>query len=185
MSKAAAKVEVQSAPYLLLRRDATILEFSRNWETGVVGADNMHRWVGRNLFHLIAGDATRMHIDMLLKRAIYLESAISFDYRCDGGGMRRECRMHLWSSGKDTCTMSHEIIRETPLASVSFPPHVVPRIGTTFILRCSMCCRVEVDQAWTEDPDMHRDGDRYLSHGMTCVFTICPDCRGKAKRLRL
>lgn len=128
--------------------------------------------VGRPLGDFIADRATQHLSEVLLARA-RARGALSFPFRCDAPGLRREMRIELSpeEGGYVRC-------RTTLLAAraVPWPPITTTPTGHGYLKMCSWCNRILREGRWG-DPDTVVDGAQlFLARLPDISHTICPDC---------
>jgi hypothetical protein len=134
--------------------------------------------VGRPLGDFIADRATRHLSQVLLARA-RATGDLSFPFRCDAPGLRREMRIELSpeAGGYVRC--------RTTLLDARAVPSLPVAMATTedgYLTMCSWCNRILLGARWG-DPDAVVDrAQLFLARLPEISHTICPDC---AKQLEV
>jgi hypothetical protein len=128
--------------------------------------------IGRPLRDFIADRSTRHLSEVLLGRARAL-GTLSFPFRCDAPGLRREMRIELSPEpgGYVRC-------RTTLLAAHAVPslPLATTATGDAYLKMCSWCNRILLGGRW-DDPDTVVDrAQLFRTHLPEISHSICPDC---------
>ena len=91
--------------------------------------------VGRNLFRFIDGMEVRQLYQALSKKVLRTGAPITFSYRCDGPGVRREMSMRL-SLDDEMLRYESALLREIPRERAL--PIAAP-VSEVFVAICSFC----------------------------------------------
>lgn len=130
--------------------------------------------VGHSLFDNIDGDPVRMFMQAILMRVRTSGVEEHVPYRCDSDSARRYYTMTLRPIDRGSVRVDHELDREEPMDRTV-------RIRTAFDLtravpRCSLCCRLHRDGAWSDPFEDDEDSEVRVIH------TVCPDCKAAGVR---
>lgn len=164
---------------------------SRGWrlfaaESGAPDVAERDRFIGRNLFDIIAGDDVRAAYGRLLDRVRSGEPQITLPCRCDAPNITREMRMTITPLRRGRALhgflfQSLSVAEHTrpPLNLFTFAtdlPETTPLLGM-----CSLCERVcvevercsDLQAAWLEAECYYARGG---SSHVRISHTVCPLC---------
>lgn len=135
--------------------------------------DASQTWMGRSLWSVVSGDATRQIYRQLLRRVRLGRSEVSFRYRCDLAHQRRWFEMSVRGVQGDRVEFCSRLLSTSVRPPISWLESVTG-CGPAIVL-CSWCGEVlhegewrEIEQVAPEVPDSAR-----VEHG------ICPTCATK------
>lgn len=168
-----------STQILVDAKDTIIgIEASAQPIEGAILLEDVHQspFVGRPLFSVISGDATRLWLGGILQHVRYLNRSRTYDYRCDSPQVKRWCRMEVGPVGTDgTVAFRHSVLR---VEKNHLPILRETRVSTPHT-RCSVCCRFVYDGCWVDPDDyilLTRSEPASL-YAPGIRFDICPNCQ--------
>ena len=135
--------------------------------------------VGIPLHSFVAGDATRMFIEALLRSARALGRPLVRPYRCDSPDCRRYMEMVLLPSPSGEVTLQHRVLREERFTRpIGF--RLSESGGAGVLIRCSMCNRLKGAHDWVDAETIAASDGR---GSLPVIYGVCPACmesiRGK------
>lgn len=163
--------------------DDRLISVGDSWDDFAL-ANNGHAILAQNviqrpLWDFLRGETLREVYRLILKR-VRNGYDFSFDYRCDSPGSRRHLRMEMTLIRKVIVHFRSISLHEEKRSHVPlFPPYTTQ--SKNFLLVCSWCNKVQVNQVWVEiEVALERlsllQSHQYpqLSHGMceTCYNTM-------------
>jgi hypothetical protein len=140
------------------------------------------RILGRPLWSFIAGMDNRLIYSRLLESVRVRPRLLSFPFRCDAPGIRRDFRMSVEPGPRRSIRFTSEVVEEQPRPAIRLL-EAARATGDSVVLMCSWCMGVEVElRRWVR----LEEADRYVASDTpeTCpqvVHTICPACAEKIK----
>jgi len=161
-----------------------IVSVGRDWER-CANENGGHeltcsRIIGRPLLEFVSGKVTRTFVQSLLQLARDSVKPIELDYRCDSPLLRRYTRMRVVSDASGGVLFSHQTLR-TEKRSCPVRIALASQRGHHTPIRCSMCNRVKLANAWLE-PEHHLQSGAPDSPQLWVIYGICNAC---ALQLRL
>jgi len=133
---------------------------------------------GLLLYHFIAGDATRMWVDVMLSHARIRGAALTRNYRCDSPSERRYMEMTIVPEANGLVRLEHTLLRCEPIEpSIVYEFPLAAARRSSHLKRCSMCNQIQIGETWCEGDAAAHAGLIDASMPVRVIYTVCSPCK--------
>lgn len=156
-----------------------IISVNQSWDQFALDNDGAHvissDILGESLWKFVHGDVTRMWLETLFTLARLRGTAVERPYRCDSPDIKRYMRLNIVPENSGTLRVEH-ITLSTELRKSPVYMQAAKRLSANVSLRCSICGRMEFDNAWFEPENYPELKDTNRSGYVQVIYTVCKDC---------